>query len=164
MVLIAPIINQGLSTYSLSLVKGNQVNDGIALLFGAIQSLVFVIGFIPIFLKWFPNILNFKNASIEYKKNNKKKIDFDFDLFFNPKNDEEKYFRNKVLIITSGILIIIGSSIWNIWQVGLLILFYLIYLYFDQNKDQIENNDQLKTKTYCQFCSNRGCIACKRSR
>ena len=61
MVLIAPIINQGLSTYSLSLVKGNQVNDGIALLFGAIQSLVFVIGFIPIFLKWFPNILNFKN-------------------------------------------------------------------------------------------------------
>ena len=43
----------------------NQVNEGLALLFGAIQSVVFVIGFIPIFLKWFPDVLKFNKEDHE---------------------------------------------------------------------------------------------------
>ena len=124
-VLIAPIINQGLSTYSLSFTKGNQ-GVVIALLFGAIQSIVFVIGFIPILLKWFPNVLK------SNKKDHETKFNFNIESIINPKNKDEKFYRNKILIICSGIIVLGYALIFNAWLMPLLILLYLTYLYFEQ--------------------------------
>jgi len=66
------------------------------------------------------------------KKFKKTKFDFIVELIINPKNNDEKFYRNKILVICSGIIVFGYAFIFDVWLMPSLILLYLTYLYFEQ--------------------------------
>ena len=121
--IFALVINKDLSSYSSTFIEENQINEGAALLFGAIQSLVFLIGFIPFFLKCFPYILNFKNEKI-LKINILKKITNKF----NAKSLKHLMIIFLIFALSGSASLFISSSILTIINLKELIHFYPLYL------------------------------------